>query len=106
MYDILIKHGQIVDGTGAPAFYGDIAVKDGLIARIAPEIDAEAKQVIDAAGLQVTPASSTPTATATPPFTTAATATTTWSRASPPRSPASAAPAWLPILTSWSASTG
>ena len=55
MYDILIKHGQIVDGTGAPAFYGDIAVKDGVIVKIAPEIDAEAKQVIDAAGLQVTP---------------------------------------------------
>ena len=55
MYDILIKNGQIVDGSGAPAFYGDIAVKDGKIAKIAPKIEGEAKQIIDAAGLQVTP---------------------------------------------------
>ena len=50
MYDILIKHGQIVDGSGAPAFYGDIAVKDGKIARIAPEIDEPAQRIIDAGG--------------------------------------------------------
>ena len=55
MYDILIKHGQIVDGSGAPAFYGDIAVKDGKIARIAPEIDEPAERIIDADGKQVTP---------------------------------------------------
>ena len=55
MYDILIKNGQIIDGSGAPAFYGDIAVKDGKIARIAPEIEGEAERVIDAAGKQVAP---------------------------------------------------
>ena len=55
MYDILIKGGQIVDGSGEPAFYGDIAVQDGKIARIAPEITEGAKRVIDASGLQVTP---------------------------------------------------
>ena len=55
MFDILIKNGQIVDGSGAPAFYGDIAVKDGKIAKIAPCIEGEAKQVLDATGLQVTP---------------------------------------------------
>ena len=55
MYDILIKGGQIVDGSGEPAFYGDVAVQDGKIARIAPEITEDAKRVIDASGLQVTP---------------------------------------------------
>ncbi len=55
MYDILIKNGQIVDGSGAPAYYGDIAVKDGKIAKIAVKIDAEAKEIIDAVGMQVTP---------------------------------------------------
>ena len=46
MYDILIKNGQIVDGTGNPAYYGDIAVKDGIIAKIAPSIEGEAATVI------------------------------------------------------------
>ena len=55
MYDILIKGGQIVDGSGEPAFYGDIAIQDGKIARIAPSVEGEAKEVIDASGLQVTP---------------------------------------------------
>lgn len=31
MYDILIKNGLIVDGSGKPAFYGDLAVKDGKV---------------------------------------------------------------------------
>ena len=55
MFDVLIKNGTIVDGSGAPAFRGDVAVRDGKIAKIAPIIDGEANEVIDAAGLQVTP---------------------------------------------------
>ena len=55
MFDVLIKSGQIVDGSGEPAFYGDVAVKDGKIAKIAPAIDEPAAEVIDATGLQVTP---------------------------------------------------
>ena len=55
MFDILIKNGQIVDGSGKPAFYADLAVKDGKIAKIAPAIEGEAKEIIDASGLQVTP---------------------------------------------------
>ena len=52
MYDILIKNGLIVDGSGKPAFYGDLAVKDGKIAKIAPSIQESADEVIDASGLQ------------------------------------------------------
>lgn len=55
MYDILIKNGQIVDGSGNPAFYGDLAIQDGKIAKIAPVIDAAAGEIIDASGLQVSP---------------------------------------------------
>ncbi len=55
MYDLIIKNGLVIDGTGAPGFKADVAVKDGLIARIAPQLDGEAARVIDAAGLTVTP---------------------------------------------------
>ena len=55
MYDILIKNGLIVDGSGKPAFYGDLAVKDGKIAKIAASIEGTAAEIIDASGLQVAP---------------------------------------------------
>ncbi len=55
MYDILIKNGMIIDGTGDEAFYGDIALKDGKISRIAANIDENSKKVIDATGLTVSP---------------------------------------------------
>ena len=32
MYDIIIRNGKILDGTGGPSFHADIAVKDGKIA--------------------------------------------------------------------------
>ena len=33
-YDLLIKNGMMVDGTGAPARRADVAIKDGTIAEI------------------------------------------------------------------------
>ncbi|MDP9037948.1 MAG: D-aminoacylase [Acidobacteriota bacterium] len=57
-YDILIRHGHIVDGTGSPWYSGDLAVRDGRIAGIAPAgtlRSADARQTIDAHGLIVAP---------------------------------------------------
>jgi N-acyl-D-aspartate/D-glutamate deacylase len=34
MHDLVIRHGKIVDGTGAPAFVGDIAIDGGVIASV------------------------------------------------------------------------
>jgi len=55
MFDLLIKNGMVIDGTGAPRFKADVAVKDGVIAKIAAEITEPAEKVIDAAGLIVSP---------------------------------------------------
>ena len=55
MYDILIKNTTIVDGSGEPAFKGDLAVSEGKIAKIAPVIEAEAMTVIDGKDLVTAP---------------------------------------------------
>ncbi len=55
MYDLIIKNGTIIDGTGSPAYHCDIAVSNGKIARISRNIKDEAENVIDAKGLTVTP---------------------------------------------------
>ena len=54
-FDLLIKNAEIVDGTGKESFFGDIAVKDGIIQSIAESIDGDAEEVIDAAGSVVSP---------------------------------------------------
>ncbi len=54
-YDLIIRNGQIVDGTGAPAIKGDIAVTDGKIARVGEALEGTAAREIDAAGMTVTP---------------------------------------------------
>ena len=54
-YELLIKNGQVFDGSGREPFIADIGVQNGKIAAIEPSIDASADQVIDAAGKIVTP---------------------------------------------------
>ena len=57
-YDLVITNGRIVDGTGNPWFYGDVAINGDHIARITPTgvlADAGAKERIDAKGLVVAP---------------------------------------------------
>ena len=46
MYDIVIKGGRIVDGSGEKSFIGDIAVVKNRIVKIAGRIDEAAKKVI------------------------------------------------------------
>jgi len=53
-YDVVIRHGRVVDGSGNPAFFGDVAVKDGRVASIG-RVSGEAKSEIDAKGLIVAP---------------------------------------------------
>jgi N-acyl-D-aspartate/D-glutamate deacylase len=53
-FDLVVKGGRVVDGTGMPAYTADVAVQGGRIAGIG-RIDAPAKRVIDADGLLVTP---------------------------------------------------
>mgnify|MGYP006206725393 CR=1 FL=1 len=55
MFDLIIRNGTIVDGTGAKQYVADLAVQDGRIAEIATRIVAEAREVIDATGFVVTP---------------------------------------------------
>ncbi len=55
MFDILIKSGRIVDGSGQAAYFGDVGIKDGRILAIGSLGSPEAGQVVDAAGLIVTP---------------------------------------------------
>ncbi|WP_088309616.1 N-acyl-D-amino-acid deacylase family protein [Novosphingobium sp. B 225] len=53
-YDLIIRNGTIVDGTGAPRFAGDVAVKDGLIAAVGT-VHGDAAREIDAGGKVVAP---------------------------------------------------
>lgn len=57
-YEVVILRGQIVDGTGNPWFYGDIALRNDRIVRITPAghlQNASAEEKIDARGLVVAP---------------------------------------------------
>jgi len=54
-YDIVIRNGHVIDGSGSPWYAADIAIKDGRIAAIGRLGDVDAKQVIDAHGMVVTP---------------------------------------------------
>ena len=54
MFDLVIRGGSIADGTGAPVFTGDVAVKDGRIAAVGGEVGPGGRE-IDATGLLVTP---------------------------------------------------
>lgn len=53
-FDLLIRNGRIVDGTGAPIYRADLGVRNGHIAAIGRQLG-DAVQQIDADGLLVTP---------------------------------------------------
>ncbi|MCU0398238.1 MAG: amidohydrolase family protein, partial [Cyclobacteriaceae bacterium] len=54
-YDLIIKNGKIVDGTGNPWFYGDVGVNEGKIVYIGNLKEFPANTIIDAKGLIVAP---------------------------------------------------
>ena len=58
MADLIIRNGTVVDGTGRPGFVADVAITDGRISAIGPDLDVDAgsdAREIDATGLLVTP---------------------------------------------------
>jgi N-acyl-D-aspartate/D-glutamate deacylase len=55
MLDLTIKNGLLFDGLGSPPLRADVAVKDCKIAFVSPHISEPAREVVDAAGLWVTP---------------------------------------------------
>lgn len=54
MHDMVIRGGNVVDGTGASAINGDVAITDGLITEVG-KVDGRGRREVDAAGLAVTP---------------------------------------------------
>jgi N-acyl-D-amino-acid deacylase len=54
-YDVIIRNGKIIDGSGNPWYGGDIAIQGDRIAAIGRLENAQAKRVINAAGLVVAP---------------------------------------------------
>lgn len=54
-YDLLLRGGTVIDGTGAPGFTGDIGIRDGRIATLGNLGQDEAPKVIDCSGLYVCP---------------------------------------------------
>lgn len=54
-YDLLIKNGRVLDGTGNSWYYSDIAIKDGKVAWMGKSADITAAETVDAEGLYVSP---------------------------------------------------
>ncbi len=54
-FDVVIRNGRVVDGTGAPARIADVAINGSIIAAVEPNIEGRGEREIDAAGLLVTP---------------------------------------------------
>ena len=54
-YDLIIRHGHIIDGTGSPWYSGDLGIRDGRIAAIGALSNVPAPKTIDAAGMVVAP---------------------------------------------------
>src|SRR5215469_2702816 len=54
-YDLIIRGGHVIDGTGNPWIKADVGIRGGRIVRIGPLGNAHASRVIDATGQVVTP---------------------------------------------------
>lgn len=54
-YDLIILNGKLVDGSGNPWYYADVAIQNGKVVRVGNLKDATSKRIIDASGLIVAP---------------------------------------------------
>ncbi len=54
-YDLIIRNGHIIDGSGSPWYSGDIGIRGGRIAAIGLLANAPARKTIDAHGMVVAP---------------------------------------------------
>ena len=54
-FDLLIKNGTVVDGTGAPSYQADVGIVGGKIAEVGKGLSGKAQRVIDASNLVVSP---------------------------------------------------
>jgi N-acyl-D-aspartate/D-glutamate deacylase len=54
MLDLVIKNGKVVDGSGLPAFVGDLGIKDGVIVKVG-RVSEPAETTVDASGQVVAP---------------------------------------------------
>ena len=54
-YDLVIRNGRIIDGTGSPWYAGDLAIRAGRIARIGDLSGVRARRTLDARGMVVAP---------------------------------------------------
>ena len=55
MGHLLVRSGRIADGTGGPAFEGDVRVRGGVIVEVGHMLTADGDPVLDADGAYVTP---------------------------------------------------
>lgn len=55
MHDLIIRNARIVDGSGAPAFAGEVAINGTRITAVASQIDGPARRELDAEGHLLTP---------------------------------------------------
>ena len=55
VYDVVIRNGRIIDGTGSPWYAGDVGIRGGRIAAIGLLDRAAARQTVDAKGMVVAP---------------------------------------------------
>jgi N-acyl-D-amino-acid deacylase len=54
-FDLLIRHGTLIDGTGAPRFDADVGIRDGRITAVGALTHARAHDTLDAAGMIIAP---------------------------------------------------
>jgi len=55
MFDLVLKGGEVFDGTGADSFTGDVGIKNGFISEVSRKSLDQADEVIDVSGLTVSP---------------------------------------------------